>query len=217
MSAGSVTAGTDEVGFEGPVKDLERFVQLQRTLLARPDGPERLRGASPDAHPDEPHRRLGVVLRRLLLLGSELRAELPDPAGFLEIAAAAATEVALLVTTGGSLAKPAAHDALDHLAALQRDRLLLHHPTATGWQQLPPDVHLQRAFWQLAGLGLEVMVGSFQDGQSEEHGADCANYLLFATVTAGAWQLAADETRLDPPAFPAPEFPGAGIPKGDRR
>jgi hypothetical protein len=174
------------------MKEIDRFVRLQKRLLEATGSPGRKLGRP---GPEEPTRRVGVVLRQLLMLGIELRAELPDPEGFLEALASAATQVALSVAPEGWDPEK----AIERLAGLQKRRLIPQiHPGRPSWRRFPPEIHLMRAFWQLPGLGLEVMLGSWRDGVLEEHAADLANYLLFAACTSGAWELSARQRVPDP-------------------
>lgn len=174
------------------MKEIDRFVRLQKQELSRRESRRKKPGA-PAA--EKASRRVGVALRQLLVLGIELRAELPDPEGFLQAAASAGTEAALLVAPEGS----SPEQAIDHLAGLQKDRLIPQiHPGTPSWRRFPAEVYLMRAFWQLSGIGLEVMLGGWRDGQLEEHAADLANYLVFVTSTSGAWELCARERVPDP-------------------
>lgn len=192
------------------MNEVDSFVSFQKYLLGRGIVSERTRrGSGCKFEGNEASRRVGVVLRQLLLLGVELRAELPDPEGFVHAAASAAIEAALLVAPEGS----AAEGAIDYLRQLQTDRLRPGGDEGTpGWQGFTAEMHLMRAFWQLTGLGLEVILGGFRDGQVEEHAADLANYLVFATWTSGAWELAFAQGWPEPP--PSYRFPGPGIRRG---
>jgi hypothetical protein len=200
------------------VKEIDRFVRLQNRLLEASTSPDSPLGRAGSV---KPSRRVGVVLRQLLMLGVDLRAELPDPEGFLDAVASTATQVALLVAPKGWDAE----QAIERLAGLQKQRLIPQiHPGRPSWRRFGPEIHLMRAFWQLPGLGLEVMLGSFRDGLLDEHAADLANYLLFTACTSGAWELSARQRVPDPwnppepagadphpdPDFPSPDFPGAG-------
>jgi hypothetical protein len=155
---------------------LDLFVAYQARLLEHSD---------PSCLPRNPRQlpashTLGRLARHLLVLGIELRAELPDPHRFLETAAWATIEVAQLIRPDELTPRK----ALDHLAHHQCERL-----EVDDWTTRSPEAHLARAFWQLSGLGLEVLSDGPGDGQLEEHAADLANYLLFAVMTSGAWEL----------------------------
>jgi len=206
------------------MRELTRQVALQKLIASQPaDAGED--AASAHLAPQE---RLARLVRHLLVLGLDLRAEVPDLRGFLHTAASAANEAAFLVSPFDF----AAERAIDYLGAHQRSRLRRRPAPADAWRFRPPELHLTRAFWQLAGLALEVMAGSFTDGQIEEHAADLANYLVFTSVTSGAWELGAQpprpqrrrpptrppggsRQRRTPSVFPAWEFPRAGFPKGE--
>lgn len=211
------------------MKELSLFACLQKLLLADKDLP----GLETDLPPGSAApQQLSRITCHLLALGSELRAEVPDPQGFVRIAAAAASQAALLAAPW----EIDPGDAIDQLAAHQEARLSsCSRGGWLGWRRRSPEVHLARAFWQLSGIALEVMTGNWADGLLEEHSADLANYLLFAACSSGAWDLAFQplshrETRRrssgvgKAPArrwpgldFPIPEFPGLGTLKGGRR
>lgn len=170
------------------MNEIDGFASFQKFLVARGTAPV-IKGGASDG--DDASRRVGVILRQLLLLGIELRAELPDPAGYLHAAGTAAVEAAVLIAPKDSVPQ----EAIDRLAELQKQRLIPQiHQGAPGWRRFTAEMHLMRAFWQLCGLGLEVVLGSWRDGQLEEHAADLANYLVFATWTSGAWEIALVES-----------------------
>jgi len=174
--------------------------------------------------------RLGWLSDSLLEIGHELRAEIPDPLVFLGLLAETVLETAPLISPWDP---PEA--AIDRLAELQGERLSrCRHRGSSAWQRRPAQEHLACAFWQLAGMYREVsceICGARSDGQLEEHAADFANYLLFAALTSGAWDLTLGGGLLppglarhsrstaptSPPDFPALEFPRVGSKKGGRR
>lgn len=155
---------------------LELFLGYQHQLLehSKPSSSPRNPRQLPASH------SLGRLARHLLVLGIELRAELPDPDHFVETAAWAAIELAQLLSPDEMTPR----NALDHLIHHQRERL--EHDD---WTHRSAEAHLARAFWQLSGLGLEVLSDDPSDGLAEEHAADLANYLLFAVLNSGAWEL----------------------------
>lgn len=204
------------------MRELTRQVALQKLIASQPA----------DSDPPSPHltpqERVARLVRHLLVLGLDLRAEVPDLRDFLHTAASAANEAAFLISPFDF----SAERAIDYLGAHQRSRLRRRPAPADAWRFRPPELHLTRAFWQLAGLALEVMAGSFTDGQIEEHAADLANYLLFTAVTSGAWELGVrpprsrgrpnqrplgDSRRRSPSVFPAWDFPQDRNFKGENR
>lgn len=190
---------------------LDLFVAFQNRLLEHSD---------PSSLPNNPRHLpashfLGRLARHLLVLGIELRAQLPDPYHFFETAAWTVIELAQLICPE----QPTPTKALKHLAHHQRERL-----GGDDWTKRLPEAHLGSAFWQLSGLGLEVLTEDPGDGQLVEHAADLANYLLFAILNSGAWELtfptdsaihpstkaSSSEASTQPTAFPPPESTEGG-------
>lgn len=188
------------------MREIHLFVRFQRILLVASDpGSDDLWGPRSAKH------RLGRVASHLLMLGVELRGEAPPcPRCFLRSSALCAIEVALL-------AAPRNHhpfEALDHLATLQQARLDGNAtPTFEPWRLLSPELHLQRAFWQLAGLTQEGLAACTGPARHEQHAPDLANSLLFAAVTCRAWERALRWGSLPLPPT-EPPFSGSGIPRG---
>lgn len=189
---------------------LDLFVAFQNRLLEHSD---------PSSLPKHPRHlpashSLGRLSRHLLVLGIELRAELPDPYHFFETAAWTVIELAQLIRPE----EPTPTKALEDLAHHQRERL-----EGDDWTKRLPEAHLASAFWQLSGLGLEILREGPGESQLVEHAADLANYLLFAILNSDAWDLAFPSQpptpRLESPscetptqtiAFPPPESPEGG-------
>ena len=179
------------------MREIHLFVRFQRILLLASDSSSVDSWESPSAE-----NRLGSLTGHLLMLGVELRGGLPCPRCFLRRSAEAAIEVA-------HLAAPRdlhPFEAVDHLARIQQTRLSDEAAAAVDpWRLLSPEIHLERAFWQLAGLAHALAGGLGQAGH-EEHAADLASSLVFAAVTSGAWERALRRVPRAAPVYPTTAF-----------
>lgn len=179
------------------MKELDLFSAYARLLLE---------GDAQDLHllPVEASdgNRLHQVASQLLAVGTELRQMVPRPRAFVNRAAVATLELARLVAPAGT--GPQA--ALVELAALQEARLEDQASRFRGnrhWRKQPPEEHLYRAFWNLAGVGSELPRSPY-GGLLEEHAADAANYLLFVVFASGAFSSAVTQDDPDGGTTPLP-------------